>query len=283
MLGMQALSRGGQRLALPLAALLGLLSAFLIFIALSQARGGGGGAADMPTVSVVVAAEDIPARTRITPEMVKVLSVPQDMASPKAFRQASEVVGKVVRFPIAAREQVTSDKLVETTVNAETSRNPPLAVQVPPGKRAVSIKASEDTAVGGLVLPGDFVDVIAVFEIATGPEIQDKRNVSVVVVQNVQVLAIGQQVTNLPPGSANLPPEERVNLRNANADPGAKTMTLAVSPEEALALALAAEKGSLRVALRSFIDTNRTNARVLPPGIPLPSDIAAILALTQAP
>ncbi|GBD13267.1 hypothetical protein HRbin24_01291 [bacterium HR24] len=281
MLGMQALGRGGQRLALPLAALLGLLSALLIFIVLSQAGGGGGGESAAPSVSVVVAKQDIPARTRITPEMVEVAAVPQDVASPKALAQTDAAVGKVTRFPIAAREQVTADKLVETTLSAETSRNPPLAVQVPPGKRAMAIKASEDTAAGGLVLPGDFVDVIGVFEVSLGPDAQDKRTVSVVVAQNVQVLAIGQQVTNLPPGSADLPPAERVNLRNASADPAAKTITLSVSPEEALALAMAAEKGSLRVALRSFTDTNRTNARVLPPGIPLPPEIAAILALTQ--
>ncbi len=280
MLGMQALGRGGQRLALPLAALLGLLSALLIFVVLSNASGGEGegGATAVPTVPAVIAAVDIPARTRITADMVEVRAVPRDLVSARAFANVQDVVGKVARFPIAAKEQVTADSLVETSLSAETTRNPPLAVQVPPGKRALAIKASEDTAAGGLVLPGDFVDVIGVFELDEGGS---RRAVSVVVAQNVQVLAIGQRITDLPPGSADLPPNERVNLRNASPDPGARTMTLAVSPEEALALSLASEKGSLRVALRSFSDTNRTNARVLPPGTVLPPEIAAILQLTQ--
>jgi pilus assembly protein CpaB len=233
----------------------------------------------VPTTPVVVAARDIPARTRITAEMLEVRPVPQDLVSAKAFTRSEDVVGKVARFPMVAREQVTADKLVETSLGVEASRNPPLAVQVPPGKRAVAIAASEETAAGGLVLPGDFVDVIGVFEVAIGPDGQDKRTVSVVVVQNVQVLAIGQKVTDLPPGAADLPPAERVNLRNVSPDAAAKTMTLSVSPEEALALALAAEKGSLRVALRSFTDTNRTTARVMPPGVLLPPEIAAILLL----
>ncbi len=277
MLGMQALGRGGQRLALPIAALLGLLSALLIFIVLNQAQGGGDGES-VPTTPVVVAKQDIPARTRVTAEMVELRPVPQDLVSPTSFTAVDQVVGKVVRFPIAARQQITADKLVETSLGAEAGRNPPLAVQVPPGKRAVAISASEETAVGGLVLPGDFVDVIGVFEIEDG---QQRRTVSVVVVQNVQVLAVAQKVTELPPGSADLSPAERVNLRNASPEPSAKTMTLAVSPDQALALALAAEKGSLRVALRAFTDTSPTGPRVIPAGVPLPPEILAILALSQ--
>ena len=50
----------------------------------------------------------------------------------------------------------------------EKIRKPSLALRTPPGKRAVTVLIDSLAAVGGLVDPGDFVDVIAQMDIPKG-------------------------------------------------------------------------------------------------------------------
>jgi pilus assembly protein CpaB len=281
--------RANRRFLL-LALLAGLVSAILVYAALSRATEDNGGAATI-TVPAVVAARDIPARTEITAGMVEVKQVPVDDRSDLAFSDPTQVVGQVTRFPIAAGEHILSTKVVALTGAAAEDES--LSFVVPPGMRGVAITVNQVIGSGGLVLPGDYVDVIAVFDVefqtggqdATSRETKEKFFASTVL-QNVEVLAVAQTIVDAPPESTAADnPEEATTtsassqrVRNTEADPNpeATTVTLGVTLDDAQKIFVAEENGVLRLAVRPFGDDEIedvsyfTELELLPPDLPNP-------------
>lgn len=237
------------RKALMVALVLGLLAAYLSWMFLQRA---GAGARAGALVPVVVAAVDIPVRAELTPEMLKIKQVPADARHAKALTAFEQAAGKVTNLPIAAGEQVLSTKFFSRKEDSG------LAFRIPPGKRAVSVNVNEVITSGGLIVPGDFVDVISVFSgvaAAAGREVPS--DLATIVLQNVEVLAVAQSLqgtteatglTGAFNGTRQDPRQEAV------ARPTARTATLAVTPEEAQKLILAEEKGKIRLALRAVDD-----------------------------
>jgi len=136
-------------------------------------------------------------------------------------------------------------------------RKPPIqktafSLRTPPGKRAITMNIDSLSAVGGLVNPGDFVDIIAHLDFPgeNKPKKTSKEKIISVLFQNIQVLAVG---TNYDPLGAIPPYEAQKNLKNLN-------VTFAVSPEEASLLTFAQANGKLQLALRS---SGETQDRVL--------------------
>jgi len=117
------------------------------------------------------------------------------------------------------------------------------SVIMPQGKRAVTIRVDTLSAVGGLINPGDFVDVIATLRIPEEINAEKARAKEVITVlfQNLQVLAVGTLFK--PVGGAEL----YENRQKTNA----VNVTLAVSPEEAGLLTFAEANGKLQLSLRS--------------------------------
>ena len=108
------------------------------------------------------------------------------------------------------------------------------------------------SAVGGLVNPGDFVDIIAHLRIpeemeddSSSKKKKEEDKVTTVLFQNIQVLAVN---TNFDP-TGELPPYEVQQKANA------LNVTLAVSPEEAGLLSFAEMNGDLQLSLRSPAET----------------------------
>ena len=79
-----------------------------------------------------------------------------DASVPSARARTDSVVGQVARYPINEGEQVLSSKLVDTT----STSNDALAYILEPGKRGMAITFDEVIGAGGLVLPGDHVDML---------------------------------------------------------------------------------------------------------------------------
>jgi len=121
------------------------------------------------------------------------------------------------------------------------------SLRTPPGKRAVTMKIKSLLAVGGLVNPGDFVDIIAHLDLPKERQLERKSKDKVITVlfQNIQVLAVG---TNYDPLRETSQYETQKNLRDLN-------VTFAVSPEEAGLLTFAQAHGSLQLTLRSPAET----------------------------
>src|SRR5918911_5228330 len=149
----------GGRGAVFAALALGALTSYLTWRYVDQTTQAG---QKVEMAPVVVANASIPARTIITPDLVRVQALPVQAVHPQATHSLEEVVGKVVRTELAADEPVLSSKLF--LQRAESG----LAFMVPDGMRAISVGFTELIGTGGMVAPGDHVDVIGVFQAKAG-------------------------------------------------------------------------------------------------------------------
>jgi len=280
----------GNKAILLVGLFLGLVSAVLVYVYLSQG-GGDGEASAAATKPVVVATQDISARVRITAEMVEVKSLAENAVHPDAFSSTDGLTDMVTRLPITEGEQILTSKVAATAreVPWPGDEELPLSYVVPPDQRALSVQVSEVTGAGGLILPGDFVDVIGVFDVTfygikeddptSSEEFEDY--VAVTVLQNVQVLAVAQEVAESLPGESEddgtTGEESQPVLPNpADPNPDATNVTLAVTPAEAQKLALAEEMGVLKLSLRPVGETDEStvpaiiNPEILPSNLPSP-------------
>ncbi len=118
-----------------------------------------------------------------------------------------------------------------------------LALRMPAGKRAITVMIESLGAVGGLLNPGDYVDVIAQLsmpktEAFAGKEKEKKEAVTAMIFQNLQILAINTNIDQ--PGVYDEQQKDR-SLK----------ITFAVTPEEASLLSFAEKNGKIELALRS--------------------------------
>jgi len=151
------------------------------------------------------------------------------------------------------RDVSEGEPVLRTALLAESKGNF-VAASLEPGMRAVAVKVSAETMVGGFIGPGDHVDVILVYKenitsIDEDPRVQVliDQHISKVatetILQNVMVLAVDQTATR--------PEEDKIRV--------GKTVTLAVDGPSAEKLALAAEMGDIVLALRGIGDDTVTN------------------------
>lgn len=149
----------------------------------------------------------------------------------------TQFAGAVAKAPIMAGEPITKAKLIKAGEGGV------LAAILPAGKRAISTKIAEDTAVGRLILPNDHVDVIHVRRVR-GRNGQDTQETETIF-RNIRVLAIGQLI------------ETKEGKKHAEGN----TATLELTPAQAERLALAKSSGEIALTLRSVADLKAdTNA-----------------------
>lgn len=208
------------------------------------------GEVEMTTVAVAV--RDLGARVRIVAADIELREVPTAGVHALALRNVDEIVGQFTVSFTATGEQFLPHDLTSDTLGGG------LAQLVPVGARAISFAISNATAAGGLVSPGDQIDVIAIFtEDAAG------RDGTAIVAQNVEVLAISQVVL----GDAVEPTREAAS--SGSPQSVSATVTVAVSLEDAQRISLAESFGDLRVFLRNPDDDSE------PVAVPLNLDSVA--------
>lgn len=117
-----------------------------------------------------------------------------------------------------------------------------LAIRTPPGKRAITVDVTTLAAVGGLLNPGDFVDVLVHLALPTDPsatpEAQKTTQTTVTLFQNIQILAIGANVDN----PADFEGQQKTTTL---------AITFAVDPQQAELMTFAESYGKLQLVLRS--------------------------------
>ena len=152
--------------------------------------------------------------------------------------QAEAMQKQVMALQEVAREAAQAATRTQAQQPAEAVRKAPssLTIKIPAGKRAVTVTIDSLAAVGGLVNSGDFVDVIAQMNVPA--QETDKKTVTAMIFQNLQVLAVNTNIDN--PGSYQ---EQQAA--------GSLKITFAVTPQEAGLLAFAEKNGTLELALRS--------------------------------
>lgn len=136
------------------------------------------------------------------------------------------------------------------SVSVVKKPKPSLAGRTPPGKRAITVLIDSLGVVGGLVNPGDYVDVIAHLSIpktiSEGEEEKTtKETLTAMIFQRLLVLAIN---TNLDEPGAYDDQQKEKTLK----------ITFAVSPEEAGLLAFADKNGSLELSLRPVNESGKS-------------------------
>lgn len=289
----QALGGRSNKGLMLLGLFLGIMSAVLVVVYLSQASDDGGGDVSSAVVTpVVVATQNIAAGTRVTEEMVEIKEISSGAVLADVFGDPAAVVGQVTRVPLVAGEQVIPTKVTPTGAAIINVENPPLAYVIPEGKRAVSIQVNNVIGASGLIRPGDYVDIILTVQVAapedrgestTGGGISDQF--AVTILQNAQVLSIDQDValTAVNEDTAGAP---LVSDEEDSANPNATTVTLAVSPVHGEVLAVAEtcggnNGGRLALALRAFGDSSLVETRSVWADNGAPPNCAALLGLSS--
>jgi pilus assembly protein CpaB len=128
-----------------------------------------------------------------------------------------------------------------------------LAAVLRQGHRAISIGVDAATGAGGLVAPGDLVDLVLVQSLNAAEAPAARRVIAETVITNIRVIAIDQQITQ--GGQANSAVgQQRV----------ARTVTLEVTPEAAERVAVAEQLGRLAVTVRAAMEENKDLRNQMP-------------------
>jgi Flp pilus assembly protein CpaB len=188
----------------------------------------------VPTVKLLVAKKRIPAYTAIKdPDaMFTEKEFPENVAPKKAVANAADVKDKRTNKVLNEEEILLVDDLAD-------AKSEGLAVSLPPGERATSIKVNAEKSVAGFVLPGSRVDVLATMNSErAGKETK-------LILQNMLVLAVDNKDT------------KDADQRSM----AGQTVTLSAKLEEAQRLQLAQSAGELQLVLRPFGDSTYQHVR----------------------
>jgi len=261
------LSRNNRGLLL-LALVAGAAAAILVFVGLSSSGDGGSGssAPAATTQKVVVAGQDIDAGTTVTAEMLKVVEIPQDLVLSNPYYDTAPVVGQVTNVDVSAGEQITQTKL-GSFARGEIDA---LSDVVPHDFRGVSKVSQELTAVGGKIIPGDHVDIIASYKIRDIPGLPENAYIlrTEYILQNAEVLSVAQE-SLLPKAQPGAGGEQATTdgssyssgdlPEDVEEQPKAGTLTVALDPAQTLKLiSFQDSPATVRVwaVLRRFGQTN---------------------------
>jgi pilus assembly protein CpaB len=185
--------------------------------------------APTPTVSVVYALANIEPTIEIQDNMVEMRQVPKEAAIDAGFSDKAEVIGRVASWAILKGCPIGAVQLAPKGTPAG------MAVRIRDGFRAVAVKIDESAGVAGWIKPGSRVDVVALLD---NPERGMNQSISKVILQNTEVLAVGQDSGKTGDTAAAL----------------SRSVTLLVTPEDVPKLHLAENKGKLRLAMRNQHD-----------------------------
>lgn len=202
----------------------------------------------LETVEVLVAKNDLNRGQVITPQDVGWQTWPAAAANASFIKKSdrpnaiTDFTGAIVRVGMIAGDPIRDPYVVV----AKTSGF--LAAVLPKGKRAVALEISPESGAGGFILPEDHVDVVLTrhdkaAERATGVE----KFSSETVLHDIKVLAVDQAI-------------DSKGGPNGTKSQLGKTATLELTEDQAEALAVARQMGTVSLALRSIQDTGSDSA-----------------------
>ena len=185
--------------------------------------------AQVETVQVVVAKQNIPVRTRIQESMLQLKEMPATAVPEGAITDFSTVLNEPARVSIFAGDVLTQQKLF-----GEHSDEGFLGT-IPPDCRAVSISVNNITGVAGFAKPGDFVDLLLV-------ENDNYSATTSLLLQNVPLLSINQSMS--------------ASAVDGDAITNPTIATVALRPADVVKLVSAAKLGEIYLMLRPFKPQN---------------------------
>jgi pilus assembly protein CpaB len=189
-----------------------------------QAKAGANG--QMATVAVLVAARDIPLGQPIEAHMITTQDWPVDSVPPGVFTDPTMVLPSPGEEPRRAMRAIGQGELLTAARVSDWGEKVTIAQSLAEGARAMAINVDAQTAVGGFVTPGDFVDVVMTQ--GNGDLLR-----AVTILQNIRVIGVDQD-----------------SSEETDAPAVARTVTVEVTPDQGQRLALAQKAGSLSLSLR---------------------------------
>ncbi|WP_024822042.1 Flp pilus assembly protein CpaB [Aminobacterium mobile] len=184
--------------------------------------------AERELISVVVATRPKDAFSIITSEDVKAVRMPRSSIPVEEVLSLDDVVGKASMMDLSTGDPVLKNKL---SLDPEKLG---VAFQLANGRLAIALPIDEVRATGGLLKPGDYVDIFHVYR-----EKDVETPTSRLLLSRVKVLAIGGVMARK---------EEKESTKEKQMV--AQTAVVEVSPEEAAVAAWAQSLGNLWLALR---------------------------------
>ncbi len=197
--------------------------------------------APVPAPAVITARRALPPGHILKPQDLADLRWPAGSPPPHAVMAgtpaADTLIGSVTRRAFSPGEMIHAGSVI-----APGDRGF-LAALIAPGRRAMAVPVDASTSAGGLIWPGDRVDLLLTQEIGEEGVPLGERVVSETILIDVRVLSTDQKLepASVPSG----PTEGAIEPRRVPA-----TVTLEVTPSEAEAVAVAATLGRLHLALR---------------------------------
>jgi len=186
-----------------------------------------------PTAKIVVAKHDLAMGTVLTEADVALANMPETLVPKDALQDPKKAIGQTLKQTVPAKLPILGESL---------GADKGFRGVIPSGYRAVAVKVDEYTGVAGLLKPGDRVDVGATFTFRDA-ETNRQQSLSKVVLENVEVRAVGQQFGDSS-NSTGAKIKEQLS----------RSVTLLVKPSEMERLQLATSNGEIRLALRAPLD-----------------------------
>jgi len=179
----------------------------------------------LETTKILVAIADINIGETLNAQTVKLEEWPKDRLPEGCVLDFEQVEGKFPRMRMYAGEPILTAKLMDSNKGSPT-------VTIPKGFRVLAIKVSAETAGGGLIQPGDRVDVLVLLR--KGSEV--KETGARTILQDVNVFSV-----------------DGATERSVDADGQSlslNTVALLLKPRQAEAVTLASELGRLFLTVR---------------------------------
>jgi len=194
-------------------------------------------------IEIAIAAKSLNAGEPVTEGNFKWQDWPESSVIQGAIvREGSKSIGDMAKGKLR-RSMDAGEPLLASSLTTAGKTNI-LAASMEPGMRAMAIKVSAESMVGGFISPGDRVDVILTYQVKVSGDTQNEvadrvsRHATQTVLENVKVLAIDQSAVK----------------EEANKAKVGRTVTLEVDTKSAERLALASEMGDLSLVLRALGD-----------------------------
>lgn len=217
-------------------ALIAAVTAFIYLKSLSKPKG------STKEVTIPVAAETIPERTKIEKKMIKEIKVPETSLISDYIKDTTEIVGKYTKEKILQNEGFIKDKISGNNEND-------LSFKIDENNRAVSLNVTGESGVAYLIKPGDYVDVVVYLtEKKDGQKIV-RPEVAKTILENIKVLAVDMQISR--------------DTANDSKDkmPNNFIVTVSVPAAEVEKLVLSEDIGSIKLALRPIDNDSKNNTK----------------------
>ncbi|MCP4446831.1 MAG: Flp pilus assembly protein CpaB [Myxococcales bacterium] len=248
-----------KRVALLAAAVLGAASLGLSYQEREKFRERVSGGVAIP---VLVAGTDIPAGVLLNEDMLVTRNIPESYVEARHIRASEAVKAIGIRTTMGLR---LNESVLWTDLASSSEEHRVLSGLIKKGMRAVTVRIEGGATLGGLLRPGDRIDLLLRAS-------RDDGYVVMPLLQNVLVLAVGSDM-----GRSEGNVLEMVM--------SASDLTLSVTVQQAGALTLAQGEGSITASLRNPNDilVDRDSPITTPTDIHLAEKRAALQGHRRVP